>query len=163
MVTAPNFNEAAVLDVFGQVESMCLAIGRFESVNKNEPKSAPSSGITCAVWVDSIKPIRRSGLAATSGALNLRIRLYLPFLQQPYDMIDPSVVVAVSELLGAFTGDYDFSPNSDSVRGVDILGGEGSGELLDARAGYLEMDKKVYRIMTIRLPIIINDMWTQGA
>lgn len=164
MVVAPNFNEAAVKDVFGAVESYCRSMGRFESVNTHEPTNAPQQGLTCAVWIDSIVPILRSGLNSASGSLNFRIRIYIPFRQQPLDAIDADVMTAVSELMGAFIGGFTFSSVTqiqDQIRGVDILGGEGSGERLDARAGYLEMDRKIYRVMTIRLPIVINDMWTE--
>lgn len=156
----PNFNQAAVNDVYANVVSLCQQVGRVEYVSSHEPKNAPPAGIYAAIWVDRIRPIRRSGLAATSGALCLRIRIYLPFQQQPYDLIDPDIITTVSELMGAFTGYFDFN-SADNIRGVDILGGEGSGEMLDAQAGYLEIDKKIFRVMTIRLPIIINDMWTQ--
>jgi hypothetical protein len=159
---APNFNQAAVQDVFGQVESICQQIGRFEVVTKHEPKNSPPQGIYLAIWIDRIRPIKRSGLAATSGALCLRIRIYMPFQQQPYDLIDQDITTGVSELMGAFTGYFDFQ-SADNIRGIDIFGGEGSGELFDAQAGYLEMDRKHYRVMTIRLPIIINDMWTQAG
>lgn len=161
----PSFNEAAVHDVFGAVESYCRQMGRFDSVNTHEPTNAPQQGLTCAIWVDGIVPINRSGLAATSGSLNLRIRIYMPFREQPADMIDPEVLTAVTELMGAFIGGFTFSSVTqiqDNIRGVDVRGGEGSGERLDARAGYLEMDRKIYRVMTIRLPVIINDMWTEA-
>lgn len=166
MPTPPNFNEAVIVDVLAAVESYCLQTGRFDSVNKHEPTNAPGRDLTCAIWVDGIKPIKRSGLSATSGSLSLRIRIYMPFRSEPYDVIDSHVLAAVSELMGAFIGDFQFSATAsvnDSIRCVDIRGGEGSGEMLDARAGYLEMDRKIYRIMTIRLPIIVNDMWTEAA
>ena len=165
MVLASNFSEAAVRDVLGAVESYLRQMGRFDSVNLHEPTNAPAQSLTAAVWCDSIVPITRSGLNSASGSLNLRIRIYIPFRQQPLDAIDAEVMTAVSELMGAFIGGFTFSTVTqvqDSIRGVDVLGGEGSGERLDARAGYLEMDRKIYRVMTIRLPIIVNDMWTEA-
>jgi hypothetical protein len=162
MATAPHFNEAAINSVFDQVVSLALQLGRFEQVNQHEPKNAPANGITCAVWVDDLVPISRSSLDAISGALILMVRIYTPFQQQPYDMIDPSVITAVSELMGAFAGDFDFGNVAD-VRCVDILGGEGSGQKMRAKAGYLEISRNLYRVMTLTLPIIVNDMWTLGG
>jgi len=34
---------------------------------------------------------------------------------------------------------------------------------LSALAGYLNQDGKLYRVMTVTLPIIINDIWAQVA
>jgi hypothetical protein len=153
-----NFNEAAVNAILDRVVSASMTLGVFDTVNQHEPKQSPGSGFTCAVWVDSIRPIRRSSVDAISGVLSLRIRAYTPFQQQPFDQIDPQIITAVSTLIGAFSADFDFG-QLVNVRCIDIMGGEGSGEMLDARAGYLEIDRRMYRIMTIRLPVIVNDMW----
>lgn len=157
-----NFNEAAVNTILDQVVSACMNTGRFENVNLHEPKQSPGSGLQCAVWVDSIFPVRSSSLIAVSGALRLRIRIYIPFVQQPYDMIDPSVLSAVTDLISIFSGNFDFG-QAAQTRAIDIFGGEGSGEKLSAQAGYLEMDRKVFRIMTVQLPIVINDMWQEAG
>lgn len=166
MVTAPNFTEQMITDIIGSVQTLASQTGRFEVVIKNEPVSAPTTGLMCAVWIDSITPIRRSAINATSCSFNLRIRVYMPFRAQPYDIIDTEVLSGISEIIGALTGDFTFSQTAlvqDQIRCIDIFGGEGSGEKLDARAGYLELDRKIYRIMTIRCPIIINDAWNQAV
>jgi hypothetical protein len=165
MVTAPNFTEQVIVDILSTLESLVAQTGRFEIVKKNEPVSAPTGGLTAAIWIDSIVPIRRSGLNATSVAFNVRVRAYMPFRAQPYDIIDTEVLAGISEIMGALTGDLNFSQNQridDAIRTIDIIGGEGSGEKLDARAGYLELDRKIYRIMTIRCPIIVNDAFQQA-
>ena len=152
-----SFDQAAVNTLFDKVQSHALALGVFETVNNHEPKSAPGNGIRAALWVQDIRPIgRASGLAATSGVVTLNVRVYSSFLQQPYDDIDPNILTAVTTLLGAYTGDFDFGA---SVRNVDLLGMYGAG--MGAQAGYLTQDSKVYRIMTVTLPVVINDLWAQ--
>jgi hypothetical protein len=166
MPTAPNFTEQVIVDILSTVESLVAQTGRFEIVKKNEPVSAPTTGLMAAIWIDSIVPLRRSGINATSISFNLRIRAYMPFRAQPYDIIDVEVLSGISEVMAALTGDLDFSQNetiNDSIRCIDILGGEGSGEKLDARAGYLELDRKIYRIMTIRCPVVVNDAFQQAV
>lgn len=155
-----NFNDAAINGVLDRVVSYCLATGRFSAVNQHEPKSAPASPLGCAVWVQSIGPVRSSGQAATTGLLLLDVRIYQPFLTEPYDYIDPNVLAAVTDLMGAFSGDFDFDQNWN-VRCVDLLGM--SGQVLSAQAGYVEISKGMYRVMTINLPIIINDMFAQAT
>lgn len=154
-----GFNDEAINTVFDKVVSFAMGSGRFETVNGHEPKSAPGNGLTCAVWVQDIRPIRSSGLNATSGLLRLQARIYTNFIQQPADMIDPNVTAAASDLIGALSGDFDLGMDA-SVRAVDLLGM--SGESLSAQAGYIDIDRKMFRVMTINVPILINDMWVQA-
>jgi hypothetical protein len=46
-----------------------------------------------------------------------------------------------------------------TVRMIDLLGIDGTP--LSAMAGYLQIDRKVYRVMDLTIPVIVNDMWTQ--
>lgn len=153
-----SFNQAAVNTLFNKVVSHALALGVFERVNSHEPKSPPGGGTSAAVWVQSIAPVTGSGLNATSGVVTLNVRLYSNFIQQPLDEIDPDLLTAATTLLGAYTGDFDFG---GTVRAVDLLGMYGVP--MSAQAGYLTHDSRVYRVMTITLPVVINDLWSQVA
>lgn len=155
-----NFNDAAINAVFDKVVSYGLGLGRFDSVNQHEPKSAPMSGITASIWVQSVRPARSSGQAMTSGVLLLNFRIYMNFVAQPFDMIDPAVTAATADIMGAFSGDFNFGGVA-GVRAVDLLGM--TGNALSAVAGYVEIDRKMFRVMTISIPIIINDMFAQVA
>jgi hypothetical protein len=154
-----SFNQAAVLSLFDHVVSLTLTLGLFETVNQHEPKSAPGNGLRAAVWVQDIQPIAQaSGLNATSGVVTLYLRIYSNFLQQPLDGIDPDLLTATTTVLGAYSGDFTLG---GTVRDIDLLGMYGS--KMGAVAGYANMDNRVYRIMTVTLPVIINDLWTQEA
>ena len=60
-------------------------------------------------------------------------------------------------MIETYCGDFDLGSNA---RNVDILGY--SGAAVSARAGYLKLQGDAeYRVMTIILPIIINDVWAQ--
>ncbi len=153
-----NLTDAGVQDIFDRVVSHALKQGRFERVNQHEPKNAPGKGLTCAVWVDYIGPALSSGLAVTSALLVLMVRVYSAFMQEPVDSIDPNAVSAVSALMGAYSGDFDLG---QTIRAIDLLGM--TGRTLSAQAGYIEIDRKIYRVMTIQMPIIINDAWAQAG
>lgn len=145
------------LAIVNAVTSHALASGRFEHVNGHEPKSAPGHGIHAAVWVDRIEPVaQHSGLAATSARLILNVRVYTNMLADPPDAIDPNLAVAVDALMNAYSGDFTLG---GLVKNVDLLGQGAQG--LSAQAGYLEQDHKLYRVMTINLPVIVNDVWEQ--
>lgn len=156
-----NFNEAAVLAVFSAVESYALKSGRFDHVNQHEPKSGPGTGVLCSIWIQAIRPIRASGVAATSGLVVLQSRIYMDFLSQPYDMIDPKITAAVADLMGAISGDFEFGSVAN-VRMVDLLGAYFQNGL-NAQAGYVEIDRQIYRVMTVSIPVVINDMFMQVA
>jgi hypothetical protein len=155
-----QFNDQAIAAVMDKVISYALATGRFTAVNGHEPKNAPGVDISCAIWMQQIAPVRSSGLAATSGCLLLNVRIYQNFKSQPFDAIDPAVASAATDLMGAYTGDFDFG-NVANVRSIDLFGANGTP--LRAQAGYVEIDRNIYRVMTISIPIIINDMFLQEA
>lgn len=154
-----NFNDAAVMTVFDKVVSYALASGRFDSVNQHEPKNAPGHGLQCSVWMNNIVPIRSGGMGVTSGIVTLYARIYTNFRQQPFDAIDPNVMSATAAMMGALSSDFDFGAQA-GVRALDLLG-IGSNVPLSAQAGYVEIDRQMFRVMTITIPIIINDMFIQ--
>ena len=141
--------------------SHALASGWFERVNvrTGEPKNAPGSGLTVAVWAQSIDPLpRRSGLATTSARVELMERIYSNMLQEPVDMIDPNVIKATDVLMAAYTGDFSLG---GSIAEVDLQGAYGTA--LRAQAGYVTINQTMYRCMDITLPLIVNDLWTSGG
>lgn len=139
--------------------SHAKASGLFETVNGHEPASAPGHGLHAAVWVDSIGPADSSGLQATTGLLVFNVRIYTSVRSEPADAIDPALVDAVDALMTAYSGDFDLG---EQVRCVDLLGQAGTP--LSARAGYLEMDDgAVFRVMTLTVPVLVNDLWEQVA
>lgn len=149
-------------DIAGLVDrivSHAMESGLFETVNGHEPKSAPGKGLICAVWAQSIGPARGgSGLSATSGRVEFNVRLYTNMLSEPQDAIDPTLLGATDTLLGLYSGDFDLG---GTVREIDLLGSFGNP--LGAQAGYLTQDGKLYRVITITLPAIINDIWSQNG
>lgn len=148
-----------VEEILTLLESHALTLGRFDRVNRHEPKAAPGSGITVAIWADYIGPFPQgSGLAATTGLVVFMVRLYTNMLAEPQDSIDLTLLQANDLLLEEYTGDFKLSGN---VRNIDLHGQ--SGTRLESRAGYLTQDQKLFRVMTITVPLIINDMWPQAA
>lgn len=154
-----SFNSAAVDDLVSKVESIAMQTGDFRSVNFHEPKSAPGTGLRLAIWAQDIEPIAAaSGLSSTSGYVVLNARIYGNMLQKPEDEIDPRIMKAATALIGAYSADFTLG---GTVRNIDLLGEYG--ERLRAQAGYITIDSHMYRVMTVTVPCIINDMWNQVA
>lgn len=144
--------------ILAAVISHAKATGKAERVLTHEPKSAPGNGITVAVWVQSLRPVAgASGLASTTARLELSVRVYTNFIAKPEDAIDTRLLDAVDQLMAAYSGDFELG---GLIRNVDLLGEHG--DPLSADAGYLEQDSKLYRVMVITLPLIVNDLWSQA-
>jgi hypothetical protein len=130
----------------------------FERVVTTEPKSAPGNGLSVAVWVQELGPVgAASGLNAVSVRLVLMIRVLKPMLSQPYGQIDPDILTAVDTLMAAYAGSFQLG--GGIVRNIDLLGQHGVP--MAARAGYVTIDKAMFRIMDITLPMIVNDLWNE--
>jgi len=149
------------LDIQGVLDAIvshALTLGVFESVNGHEPRSAPGNGLTGAVWVDAIQPVPSgSGLNVTTCKLTVNFRIYTSFVSEPQDLIDPQMIQATDLLFTAYSGDFEFG---GLIKNVDLLGEYGAP--LSARAGYLNQDGTIYRIMEIVLPLVINNVWAQS-
>lgn len=144
--------------IVNAVMSHAMASGLFSRVNGFEPKSHPGSGLTAAVWADTIGPIpAASGLAATSGRVVLKMRLYTNMIQEPQDAIDPEMLKAVDVLMTAYSGDFTLG---GLVRNVDVLGS--SGTPLSAQAGYINVSGQLMRVYDVTVPIVANDLWVQA-
>lgn len=144
--------------IMDDLQSHAMTLGIFERVNLHEPKSAPTTGLSCAIWVDYIGPVpSSSGLAATSALVIFNIRIYSSMLAEPQDYIDPQITKAVDLLMTAYSGDFELGGD---VAWIDLLGQ--SGRQMDAQAGYINQEGKLLRIMTITLPVVLNDVWSQA-
>lgn len=146
-------------DYIDALVSHAQLLGVFDQVNGHEPKIAPGQGITCAVWSQTIEPARgKSGLASTTVRLVMNVRLYMDMLKEPQDYIDPAMVGAADQLMNAYSGDFTLD---GLIRNVDLLGETGTP--MRAEAGYQEIGGQMNRIITITVPLIINDAWNQEA
>jgi len=127
----------------------------FRAVQQVEPKGAPGSGLTVAVYLNSINPAAGvSGLNAASGLYVYTVRIMTNMLREPTEKIDTILAHAVDKVFTFLTGDVDLGAN---VRNIDVFGE--CGIALKAQAGYVEVDHIMYRSVDITLPLIINDCW----
>lgn len=143
--------------ILGPVIDHALSLGVFDSVAGHEPKRAPGNGITLALWIDRITPIT-SGLASTSARVVVIARAYGSMLAEPQDAIDPRLSDAASALVESLVGDFELG---GVARSVDVRGIHGVP--LDAQAGYIEQDSRLFRVFTVTIPVLLNDVWTEVA
>ena len=152
-----SFDQAAVQALTDALTSKAAATGAFRRVNAHEPKSAPGSGLTLAVWADSIEPVAQaSGQASTSGVVTYMARAYGNMLTKPEDDVDPRLMAAGSTLIGAYSADFTLG---GLCRNVDLLGAYG--RKLGGQAGYVTIAGSTYRIFTVTVPCVMDDLWEQ--
>ncbi len=159
-----GLDAAAVTALYDSLVSHAQSLKLFEAVTDHEPLNPPGGGLSCAVMLGPLEPIRSSGLAATSGRLEFAVRVYSARLQVPASGIDRKLMQAVTTLMNAYTGDLDLLTGniaSGLVRNVDLLGAYGTP--LRGSPGWLVQDGAHYRIYEITLPLILNDVWNQVA
>lgn len=154
-----TLTRAEVQTIFDQMQNHALRSALFEQVNTHEPKTHPANAPICAIWVDNIGPQpTESGLAASSVRLIFNVRIYQNMISEPQDAIDPTVLAAAAALMEDYSGDFTLAGN---VQSVDLLGR--GGVPMQAQAGYINADGQMMRVMTITVPVIVNDAWTQTA
>ena len=152
-----SFDQAAVIALRDALVSHAKKLGIFERVNGHEPKSKPGNGMSCAIWAQEIRPLpQASGMGATSGYVIWHSRSMINMLREPQDDIETDLMYANTTLLGEYSGNFTLG---SSVRNIDLLGMYG--ESLSMQAGYLDIDRVFYRVATVVLPMVINDLWTQ--
>lgn len=139
--------------------SHAQSLSLFGQVLDHEPVSAPGSGMTYALWVADVAPIpARSGLSTVSVRLELNGRVFMPADTEPQGDVDVALTDAVNGLMNAYAGDFELG---GAVAEVDLLGAYGA--LLRARFGYTSFSGgTTYRVATITLPLVINDVWTEA-
>lgn len=140
-------------DLLDHIVSHAQSTGYFDRVNQHEPKNPPGNGITCSVWLDQIRPVK-SGLDSISLGVVFTVRLYSNLLADPLDDQDPNLSNAAAGLWSNLASDFTFD---DTTRCVDIFGMEGDALQLDS--GYVTQDQKTYRVYTIKVPVIVNDVY----
>ena len=150
-------------DVLQAVTDHAAALGVFDRVGRHEPKSAPGNGLTAAVWVQRISPVPSSGLTSSTIRLVVQARIYTAMSREPQDDIDPVASDAALAWVSALTGDLKLAGPAGGAgvaRSIDVRGIHGVP--LEAQAGYVEQDSRLFRVYTLTIPVLINDVWEEA-
>lgn len=140
------------------LRSRALSLGVFEAVNGHEPLSAPTvTGLTAAIWVQTIEPARTSGLNVTSAVFTYNVRGYSRMVTEPLDAIDPNLTNAMAQIYVSLLQGFTLGGIAMTV---DVRGS--MGRTMRTEAGYLVQDDSTLRVLTMNVPIIVNDLWTEA-
>jgi hypothetical protein len=132
-------------------------IGALERVQLHEPKTDVPSGLSAAVWFQSISPIQQlSSLSKTSVRVEFVFRLFQNMLLEPADMIDPEMTRVVNLMFNALNAGFTLG---GLITQVDVLGTYGPP--LRSEAGYINHSGKLMRAISIYIPCIIVNAYAQ--
>ncbi|HEV2375861.1 MAG TPA: hypothetical protein VGS19_27300 [Streptosporangiaceae bacterium] len=149
-----TFDKAAATALISAVKSHAESLALFgRKVITHAPLSTPGEGLSCYIELGPVVPTVSSGLAAVSIEVTLSVHILASLNQKPLDAVEAQVLGATSVLLNAYAGAFTLG---GLVREVDIFGG------MKAEPGYLLFEGKPFRIVTITLPMTVNDAWQEA-
>lgn len=142
--------------------SHALTLGRFDAVNAAAPEAIPGTGVYCAFEFDRLTPARSSGLSSTSMIVAFAASIFASLNQEPADDIDALVVEAADALIAEYVGDFTLGGlvRCVDVRGSEAAGGGGGG--LTARGGYARVGDVNTRVVTVNVPMVVNDLYDEA-
>lgn len=133
------------------------ALGAFERIPLHEPKTEVTDGLSAAIWHSEIDPIPElSSLNTTAMRVELVVRLFQNMLHEPQDEIDPEMTRVVNLIFNAFHGGFTLG---GLVTQVDLIGTYG--QPLRSRSGYIQHSGKLQRSISVYVPCIIANAYSQ--
>lgn len=151
-------NGLAFNALIGALADHASTLGVVDVVQEHQVVTPPGPGITCAIWLQAVKPARgASGLDTTSMLLTFNVRLYKPITALPPDQIDPALVDAQYQIMNAYSTAFTLG---GLVREVDLLGRFGDG--MASIAAYMSIADAQYRIITISVPLLVDNVFGQA-
>lgn len=154
LVTAEDFE-----DLRDAITSHVLACGHYDRVQEYEPKSAPGTGLTAAIFLSAMRPVPTSGLNSTSALIEFNVRSMMSMLTEPQERTDPVMAAGAMEITRRISADFTLD---GLCRGVILLPGDQNGEPLRTEAGYVKIDGKMQRAFMTFVPCVVNDVWSQS-
>ena len=159
----PSVNTLDAKAMQQALASHAAKLGQFDSaIGLHEPRMRPTSDLHAALWLNGITPIRASGLSTVSARVEWLFRMYTGGEQEPQDEIDVKVLTATDRLMSSLCGDLDLDDHLTDglVREIDIFGAYGTG--LNATAGWAHWSDGKSRVVTITIPVVVNDVWSEA-
>lgn len=143
--------------VLAGIVSVCQKVGSIEQTIAGQGQNPPTAGIGATVWMMPGGTVaKRSGLNTVSIALVFNIRLTLSMQTQPPESIETGLLGAFSDLCNALASGFTLG---GQVEQVDLLGAYG--ERLRWDPGYVQYDGVTYRCVTLPVPVVLDDVWSE--
>lgn len=153
----PAEPEIGITNLIDRLKSHVAGLGHYTAVLGHEPKNAPAD-MTAAIWVVRVRPSILSNLSNAAALVVCTVRTYLAAFSEPLDDIEVRLNNAVDALVTSFSAGFTLG---GAVVGIDALGS--NGDPLGWITGYVTIDKSLYRIADLTVPIVCHDTWAHTA
>lgn len=132
--------------------------GRAKRVVLYDPMSQVPPG-TISISIRSVRAFNQiSALNKTGVCIVFSIVLYIDSKAEPKDGQELELMGVFDLLMQSFNEKFTLE---GAVHSIDIFGRAGTP--LGADFGRVEIDKVIYRVMDITLPLLVTNVWTQGS
>lgn len=136
-------------------------VGGWGAVVPHEPLSAPTEHgvIACVFPSEPMQPITESsGLAAADARIVITVRLLRNALAEPQQERETDLLEAYDRVMTALLADLTLD---GTARSIDVLGE--SGGQTQGQWGYATIDRAIFRLIDIDVPIMVNNVWEYGV
>uniref|UniRef100_A0A6M3XKI5 Uncharacterized protein n=1 Tax=viral metagenome TaxID=1070528 RepID=A0A6M3XKI5_9ZZZZ len=133
------------------ISSYIQASGYVQKSTIGEPESPPGERLAASVYMGNISIVSLT-LNTTIEVHTVILRLYMDMLAEPTEGIEFKLAEVVSGIFHDLLGEYDLGT---TIRNVDAGGIYGSP--LRATWGYVDVGGKMYRIVDMSIPLIVDD------
>jgi hypothetical protein len=164
MAITPVLTQQVIKLLYTALGDIAKQSNLFDRVDDHESRNPPGRGLTALVLMGGFEPVGRgSGLQSTTGRLEFTVRIAGPRMAAPDGKTDQAVLYAAAFLMAAFNADLDLDEvvPDGLVRCVDVLGMYGSA--LRMQPGWITDSEGQYRVAELTVPLILNDVFPQGA
>lgn len=129
----------------------------------SEPKTAPGEGLVGAGWVANLRAVpERSTLAATCARVDWQFRFYRNAFAADGAATERLLLNAADALIAACHADITITDIGANVVGLfDPLGETGAP--IECPAGFVEINKLLYRSFTLNVGVNCDGAWPQGG
>jgi hypothetical protein len=143
--------------IMSATASYAEQIGALERVQLHEPKTSVPDGLSAALWFQSAVTVPQlSSLSKTAIRVEIVFRIFQNMLMEPADLIDPEITRVVNLMFNALHGGFTLA---GLVTQVDVLGTYGAP--LRCEAGYINQSGHLMRAMSIYIPYVIANAYSQ--
>ena len=134
------------------IKDFVEAQGSFRGASIGPPDDAPD-GLWGAVWYESTRLMgEKSSLSKGSGILTFNLRIYQEQSTESNEDAELRLSMLAHELMSAMAGDFDFGDaNVRNLEPFDSFGADTS---------ELEVKGRVYDIVDLTIPLLVNDIVT---
>lgn len=164
MAISPVLTQQVIALLYTAVGDVARQSNLFDRVDDHDSRNPPGRGLTCQVLMGAFEPVgRASGLSVTAARMEFTVRIAAPRMQSPDGKTDQAVLYAAAYLLAVYNADFDLDEVTPDglVRCVDVLGMYG--DPLRIEPGWITDSELPYRVADITVPLILNDVFPQGA